>query len=93
MKRVLPPFLLPEASAITHLTKDDVPVYMTYGRGAVPVTRDTNEGVWVHHALLGLKLQEKMKELGLECVVVYPDHEDKQYGDLPSFLIQKLKAE
>lgn len=84
--------LMSDASAITHLTKDDVPVYMTYRAGNVPVTSKTNEGVWVHHALLGLKLQEKMQELGLECVVDFPDHKDEKYGGMSSFLIQKLQA-
>ena len=85
--------LMTDASAITHLTKDDVPVYMTYNRGDVPVTSDTNAGVWVHHVRLGLKLQERMRELGLECVVVSPDRPEERYGDLPTFLIEKLKAE
>ena len=85
--------LMTEASAITHLTRDDVPVYMTYGRGNVPVTAKTDAGAWVHHALLGLKLQEKMQELGLECVVVDPDHKDEKYGGMPAFLIRKLKGE
>jgi len=82
-----------EASAITHLSKDDVPVYMTYRRGDVPVTAATHEGVWVHHVKLGLKLREAMEELGLECVVVSPDHERDPYGGLPAFLIAKLKGE
>lgn len=84
--------LMSEASSISHVTKDDVPVHMTYGRGNVPVTKETDGGVWVHHALLGLKLQEKMKELGLECVVVYPGHEDEKYGGMSNFLVQKLKG-
>lgn len=85
--------LMTDASAITHLTKDDVPVYMTYGRGDVPVKVDTNAGVWVHHVKLGLKLQERMGELGLECVVVSPEDRDEEYGGLPGFLIRKLFSE
>ncbi|QDU96016.1 alpha/beta hydrolase [Lignipirellula cremea] len=85
--------LMTDAAAITHLTQDDAPVFMTYRGGNVKVTKETNDGVWVHHPLLGLKLQEKMKELGLECVVDYPDHQDKKYGHMANFLIQKLKGE
>ncbi len=83
--------LMKDASAITHLTKDDVPVYMTYNRGNVPVDVNTSEGTWVHHVLLGLKLQEAMSKIGLECTVVSPDHPGTRYGSLEAFLIAKLK--
>jgi acetyl esterase/lipase len=82
--------LMKDASAITHLTKDDVPVYMTYNRGNVPVDKDTAEGTWVHHVKLGLKLQEAMAKLGLECNVTSPDHPESKYGSLEAFLIAKL---
>lgn len=79
-----------DASAITHLTRDDVPVFMTYNKGDVPVTAESDAGLWVHHVRLGLKLQEAMQKLGLECIVSYPEHEDTKYGSLVDFLIQKL---
>jgi len=82
--------LMKDASAITHLTKDDVPVYMTYNRGNVPVDNSTAEGVWVHHVKLGLKLQEAMSKLDLECIVVSPEHSESEYGSMEAFLIEKL---
>jgi len=82
--------LMKDASAITHLTKDDPPVYMTYRRGNVPVDINTAQGVWVHHVKLGLHLQKAMNKLGLECVVQSPDHPDNKYGSLEAFLIAKL---
>lgn len=85
--------LMTDASAITHLTKDDVPVYMTYGKGDVPVDEKTSAGAWVHHVRLGLKLQEAMKAIGLECHVKSPDHDEKAYGSLDAFLIAKVKGE
>lgn len=87
-KRVIK--LMEDSSAINHLTKDDIPVYMTYNRGNVPVDNDTNPGVWVHHVLLGLKLQEAMDKLGMECAVVSPEHPETKYGSLEAFLIEKL---
>ena len=84
--------LMIDASALSHLSKDDVPVYATYGRGDVPVDADTNPSIWVHHVKLGLKLQEAMQPLGLECIVRSPDHTDKDpYGSMESFFIKKLK--
>ena len=82
--------LMKDASSITHLTKDDVPVYMTYNRGDVPVDKNTAEGTWVHHVKLGLKLQEAMSKIGLECNVTSPDHPETKYGSLETFLIAKL---
>lgn len=82
--------LMRDASAITHLSREDPPVYATYRRGNVPVEINTAEGVWVHHVLLGLKLQEAMSQLGIECVVQSPDHPDNVYGSLEAFLIAKL---
>lgn len=82
--------LMKDASAITHLTKDDVPVFMAYSRGDVPVTKETSQGVWVHHVRLGLKLQEAMSKIGLECNVLSPDHPESQYGSIEEFLIAKL---
>ncbi|NNC87398.1 MAG: alpha/beta hydrolase [Akkermansiaceae bacterium] len=84
--------LAEDASPITHLTADDVPVHMSYNRPNTPVTAKTGQGEWVHHALLGLKLQEAMKKLGLECIVVHPGLKDETYPDLPAFLIAKLTA-
>ncbi|MEM9282317.1 MAG: alpha/beta hydrolase [Verrucomicrobiota bacterium] len=82
--------LAEEASAINHLTDDDPPVYMEYNRPNNPVTIETSQGEWVHHPLLGLKLQEAMAELGLECIVVGPGIEDETYEDVHDFMIRKL---
>jgi acetyl esterase/lipase len=87
-KRVIS--MMEDASAITHLSKDDVPVHMTYDRGDVPVDKDTAQGTWVHHVKLGLKLQEAMNKLGMECNVLSPDHPETKYGSLEAFLISKL---
>ena len=89
-KRVIQ--LMEDSSAINHLTEDDIPVYMTYGRGNVPVDKDTEPGVWVHHVLLGIKLQHVMKKLGLECRISSPDYPETRYGSFENFLIQKLTS-
>ncbi len=79
--------LMHDASPITHLTADDVPVFMVYGKGDVPVDASTNAGVWVHHIRLGQKLKEAMTKFGLECTVTQDGE-----GGLREFLIQKLQA-
>lgn len=85
--------MMEDASSITHLTKDDPPVYMQYGRGDVPVDETTEAGVWVHHVRLGLKLKEAMEELGLECHVRSPDHTEQKYRTMEEFMIAKLSGE
>jgi acetyl esterase/lipase len=84
--------LMEDASPITHLSKDDVPVYMTYRRGDVPVDKNTPVGTWVHHVKLGLKLQEAMSKIGLECNVQSPDHPETRYGRFETFIISKLSS-
>jgi acetyl esterase/lipase len=82
--------LAEDASPINHLTRDDPPVYMAYNIPNERVTAQTNQGVWVHHPLLGLKLQNAMRRLGIESVVNAPGIEDGRYRDIYDFLIQKL---
>ena len=85
--------LMTEASSITHLTKDDAPVYMIYSRPNTAVTEETKSSVWVHHVKLGLELQKAMHKLGLECTVTGPDVKpvNDPYGSLEDFLIQHVK--
>lgn len=85
--------LMTEASPITHLSKDDVPVYMTYGQGDVPVDENSSPGLWVHHARLGIKLKEAMDKLGLECHVTWKGHASEEYSDIHAFLSAKVKGE
>jgi hypothetical protein len=58
---------------INYLTKDDPPIMMSYGRVNEPITAETSVSDIVHHPLFGVKLQEEMEKLGLECLVVYRD--------------------
>ena len=83
--------LAEQASPINHLSKDDPPVYMLYSRPNTKVTKETSAAEWVHHPLLGLKLQEQMRALDLECVVEMPQGEENSYDDIYDFLIQKLQ--
>jgi len=85
--------LMRDASPITHLTKDDAPVFMTYGRGDVPVDENSDPGLWVHHVRLGDKLKEAMDRHGIECHVVSPGKQSDDHADLHEFLARKVKGE
>jgi acetyl esterase/lipase len=86
--------LYDEAAAITHLTAEDqVPVLMVYSGGDVPITDETSLGVIVHHPKLGLALKERMDELGLTCIVTYPDQpEPRGRVSVLEFLKQHLQV-
>ncbi|MCA9000059.1 MAG: alpha/beta hydrolase [Planctomycetaceae bacterium] len=85
-----------DASPITHLSPDDqMSVYMTYNRANEVVTKETSQSVWVHHVLLGMKLQEAMGDLGLTCYVTAPGMEsnDDPFGSMHAFLVAKAKGD
>lgn len=62
--------LYDEASAITHLTKDDPPLYMIYTEADGPLPDDAGPGKGIHHPNFGRQLQQAMNELGIENVMV-----------------------
>lgn len=57
--------LFEEVSPITHLTKDDPPVLLSYSKPLDAEVTDMNIGI--HHALFGRVLKEKMDRLGVPC--------------------------
>jgi len=62
--------LYDEGSAITHLTKDDPPLYMVYSEDD-PLAPNARPGQGIHHCNFGKQLKAKMDELGIENVYVY----------------------
>jgi len=84
--------LMTDASPITHLTKDDPPVFMAYSKGDVPVDENSEPGLWVHHARLGIKLKEAMDPLKVECHVTWRGNSSDQYEDIHTFLRAKVRA-
>jgi len=53
-----------ECSPMTHVSRDDPPVWIRYGKPApVPVIK----GDGIHHAGFGRLLKEKCEKLGIEC--------------------------
>lgn len=68
--------LYEKAAPITHLTKDDPPVFISYSYANEPVDNKSNLGLVVHHPKFGLALKERMDALGIECVVQYRGQPD-----------------
>jgi acetyl esterase/lipase len=63
--------LYDEASAITHLTADDPPLFMVYSEPDGPLPDDARPGQGIHHPNFGKQLHEKMTALGIENIYVH----------------------
>ncbi|MEZ0276972.1 MAG: alpha/beta hydrolase fold domain-containing protein [Roseimicrobium sp.] len=86
--------LATDAAAMTHLTKDDPPLFELYNEADAPVPSDAKPGFAIHHPIFGHKLKERMDELGIECVYRHTD--DKKTPPaaqaMLDWLIGKLKT-
>lgn len=78
-----------EYSPIYHVSKDDPPVALFYG-GEKDVKKGDSPKDPTHSALLGLLLAEKLKEAGVDYVLVYPGHPGK-YKSSAEYLLDKLR--
>jgi acetyl esterase/lipase len=86
--------LVEDISALSIISADDVPIFMSYGmKPDDPVPSGARAQGWkVHHVMFGIKLKEKMDELGLEADLKYPGAE-AVYSSTADFLIQRLKPD
>ncbi|RBP39745.1 acetyl esterase/lipase [Roseimicrobium gellanilyticum] len=85
--------LATDAAAMTHLTKDDPPLFMVYSEADERVPATAKPGFAIHHPIFGHKLKESMDSLGIENVYRHTD--DKKTPAAPQammdWLIGKLK--
>ena len=89
-EKVLP--WIKEYSPIELVTKDDPPIYLDFPNQKTPPVVGGQEPDPTHSAIQGIKLQERLKTTGVECVLSYPEHKDEKYGSITSFLVAKLMA-
>ncbi|MFH1267048.1 MAG: alpha/beta hydrolase [Planctomycetota bacterium] len=81
-----------DISALSLITADDPPIFMSYGMAPdAPVPDDDQRarGWKVHHVMFGIKLKEKMTELGIEADLQYRGAQTK-YESNSRFFIAKL---
>jgi acetyl esterase/lipase len=89
-ERILP--WIKEYSPIELVSKDDPPIYMHYpSQDKPPVTGEEQKDP-THSAVYGIKLADRLKEVGVEAVVVYPGSEKSEHPSINAFLITKLTA-
>jgi acetyl esterase len=85
--------IIQDISAISLISADDPPIFMSYGMkpdDPVPTDASRAQGWKVHHVIFGVKLKEKMDELGVEADLKYPESQTT-YRSIPDFFIKKLK--
>ncbi len=78
-----------EYSPIEHVSKDDPPIGLFYG-GEVPVVGGSPKDP-THSGIMGVKLAERLKEVGVDVVLVTPGVTDSEYKDSTEYLIDHLR--
>lgn len=80
-----------EYSPIEQVSKDDPPIFMDYAGQKVPPVVGEKQDNPTHSAVMGMKLEEKLKAAGVEVILNYPGHIDPRYKNAAAFLIERLK--
>lgn len=79
--------VIEEYSPYALVTPDDRPVYLFYTRKP---GSGKKQGDLVHSANFGVKLQEHMDTVGVECELVHPGVTDARNATIEEYLIEKL---
>ncbi len=75
-------------SAISIVSTDDPPIFMTYRMkpdAKIPTDPKKARGWKIHHVIFGIKLKEKMDELGVEAYLKYPGASTKYKTNVDFF--------
>ena len=87
-EKVLP--WIKEYSPMSHVTKDDPPIGLFYG-GVKDAKPGESHPDPTHSPVMGMKLAEKLKEVGVDVVLSYTGHPNSQYANATAYLIDRLK--
>jgi acetyl esterase/lipase len=79
-----------EYSPIEHVSKADPPIALFYG-GEKDVKVGDSPKDPTHSAILGMKLEEKLKAAGVEVILVYPGRPSEKYKNSADYLIDRLQ--
>jgi acetyl esterase/lipase len=79
-----------EYSPIEHVSKDDPPVGLFYGGDKDAKVGDSPKDP-THSPILGIKLEEKLKAVGVDVVLVYPGRPHPTYKNSADYLIDRLR--
>jgi acetyl esterase/lipase len=85
-EKVLP--WIKEYSPIELVSKDDPPIALFYG-GEVPVVGSSPKDP-THSGIMGVKLEERLKAVNVDVVLVHPGQPHPQYKNSTDYLIDRL---
>ncbi len=88
-EKVLP--WIHEYSPKEHVSEDDPPIALFY-RGEVPVVGSSPKDP-THSGIMGVKLAEHLKEVGVDVVLVHPGQSHEKYKSSTDYLIDRLTTE
>lgn len=77
-----------EYSPMAHVSKDDPPIAMFY-RGEKPVVGASPKDP-THSGIMGIKLEERLKEAGVDVVLIHPGRPHEKYRSSTDYLIDRL---
>lgn len=80
-----------EGSPLSHLTKDDPPVWAYYSVAAKPQTAETTTSDAIHHPYFGTVLKEEMDKLKIDCKIRHKDDGKTVNDDVTAFILKYLK--
>ncbi len=83
--------LYTQMSPLTHLTKDDPPVWAFYSVPNTPLNDKSTPSEAIHHPGFGTVLKEEMDKLKIECKLRHKDDGQNVNGDMVNFLKKYLK--
>lgn len=86
-EKILP--WIQEYSPFALVTADDPPVYLQY---SAPPALGKDEKDPTHTSNFGVKLQEKMKSVGVSCELVYPGAPQVKHPQIKDYLIKTLNG-
>ena len=78
-----------EYSPIEHAAKDAPPIGLFYGGDKDAKVGDSPKDP-THSPILGIKLEEKLKTLGVDVILVYPGRPNEKYKSSTDYLIDRL---
>ena len=81
-----------EYSPITHVSKDDPPVFLEYPSQKKPAVKGEAQDDPTHSALLGMILMENLEAAKVEAILVYPGKTHEKYKTSADFLIDRLRV-
>ncbi len=78
-----------EYSPYEHASKDDPPIYLHY-TSAPALGQEQPDPT--HTANYGVKLQEKLRSVGVDCDLVYPEAPGVKHATISAYLVDRLRA-